>query len=421
MKKICLILFALVILNGCQETYCPLLGFHHSDSIQLCTNCQSPNIHNVLPTKSLITYIQSNANGQDTLMMRSLDKSILSDPIPIASGDNWFVNWADIPSVVSLDNTGKKLMAHWLQMSASGTYDYDIRCATSNNGGKSWSESFILHDDKVSAEHGFVTMTSTPKGAFITWLDGRNTKTTEPNSKTNDGHSPKGDHSHKTTLPMSLRAAWIDSEGKKLNDAEIDKKVCDCCQTDAIMTGSGPIIVYRDRSDDEVRDISIARYIDKTWEFKNLHKDNWTIAGCPVNGPAVDYNQGILAVAWYTQMNNMPKVFLIISRDDGATFGEPILIDDDDVMGRVDIAIDDRKNVIVTWMKNDNESAFVNSRIYSVDFYPNLHDKQQLLSSKNERKVGFPIIEIMDQQLVMVRTVSQKNVLSIYLEKFEGP
>ncbi len=415
MNKLLYTLSVIFALIGCKNSDNPDLQFSRSNSVPLCTNCQSPNIHKVSSDKSLITYIQSDDNEQDALVMHAIKKGEVSAPRTIASGNNWFVNWADIPSIVSLDASGTNLMAHWLQMSAEGTYDYDIRCAISKNGGSSWAKSFVLHDDSISAEHGFVTMISTPNGAFVTWLDGRNTKTPAPHQKTekNDEH----DHGHIHNMPMTLRGAWIDQEGKKYNDFEIDDKVCDCCQTDAVMTSSGPVIVYRDRSDEEIRDISIARYIDKKWTHKTLHQDNWEVAGCPVNGPAAAYQGGILAIAWYTQMNKIPKVFLTISRDDGNTFGDPLLLAEDRVLGRVDVAIDRNKNVVTTWMKDAEKEAYLNSRIYS-NRISQLGDTQKLLATKRERRVGFPIIEFSEHGLIMVRTKIQNGELAIVLETF---
>ena len=50
---------------------------------------------------------------------------------------------------------------------------------------------------------------------------------------------------------MTLRYASFDGEGNKIEESLLDDKVCDCCQTDAAMTSKGPIIVYRNRSDEE--------------------------------------------------------------------------------------------------------------------------------------------------------------------------
>ena len=60
-----------------------------------------------------------------------------STPATVASGTNWFVNWADLPSVKRLDDG--TLAAHWLQMSGPGTYSYDVRLSHSKDDGKTWA------------------------------------------------------------------------------------------------------------------------------------------------------------------------------------------------------------------------------------------------------------------------------------------
>lgn len=57
-----------------------------------------------------------------------------SEARTVAQGENWFVNWADFPSVVALRDGS--LAAHWLVKSGSGTYAYDVNIARSNDGGK---------------------------------------------------------------------------------------------------------------------------------------------------------------------------------------------------------------------------------------------------------------------------------------------
>jgi len=422
MNKIFGLLFFVIAISGCKETYCPNVGFGEAQTTLLCTDCQSPNIHKLGNDKLIITYIKSDQSDKDALIMRTLEMGKLSSETTIADGNNWFVNWADIPSIVALDKSGSTLMAHWLQMSAEGTYDYDVRCAISNDAGSTWENSFVLHDDKVSAEHGFVTMTTAPNGSFVTWLDGRNTKTPAPitDAKTDDAgdHNGGHEHGHGGNLPMTLRAAWIDDNGNKSRDLEIDNKVCDCCQTDAVYTPTGPVVVYRDRSDDEIRDISITKFINDKWTHHTLHQDNWEIAGCPVNGPAIAYRDGLMAVAWYTHMNSIPKVFLALSYDQGTTFENPILVDGDGVIGRVDVAINDKQQVIVTWMESDGEETYISGKVHSDHFTVN--DSERLLTSQNKRSAGFPIIEFMDDKLVIARTIAEDEKLAVYLEVFDG-
>ena len=51
--------------------------------------------------------------GDTQLLMYSLfETGAWSEPREIARGDNWFVNWADLPSVVPIDSN--TWIAHWL-------------------------------------------------------------------------------------------------------------------------------------------------------------------------------------------------------------------------------------------------------------------------------------------------------------------
>ena len=90
----------------------------------------------------------------------------------VAEGDDWFVNWADFPSVVqAADGT---LLAHWLQREGKGTYDYGVRLSRSTDGGATWSEPWRPHEDGEQGEHGFVTIFPLADGGSgLVWLDGR--------------------------------------------------------------------------------------------------------------------------------------------------------------------------------------------------------------------------------------------------------
>jgi hypothetical protein len=89
----------------------------------------------------------------------------------VVSGDNWFVNWADFPSVVPI--SGSQWAAHWLVRREAGGYAYDIHAAFSEDAGNSWSEPFVPHTDGTDTEHGFVTLFPDPDGIGMIWLDGR--------------------------------------------------------------------------------------------------------------------------------------------------------------------------------------------------------------------------------------------------------
>src|SRR5262245_36678429 len=57
-----------------------------------------------------------------TLRFSERTSGAWSTPRGVASGTDWFVNWADVPSVVRL--ASGEFVAHWLQKSGGDTYAY---------------------------------------------------------------------------------------------------------------------------------------------------------------------------------------------------------------------------------------------------------------------------------------------------------
>lgn len=295
-----------------------------------------------------------------------------SEPLVISSGDNWFVNWADYPQLAT--DGAKNMVAHFLEKSEKGTYTYDVKLVTSADQGKTWSDAKILHDDGKKAEHGFVSMIPYEENYFISWLDGRNT-----GSESENGHHK--DHQGQ----MTIRAAVVNKRGLKSSEWELDNRVCDCCQTSATITTNGPIVVYRDRSEDEIRDISIVRLVKGQWtKLKPIFSDNWKIAGCPVNGPRADAQGNKLAVAWFSSPDKKAQVNIIFSMDGGATFNAPIRIDEGKSIGRVDVVMLDEESAMVSWME---ASVIKAARVY-------INGKKEpsiiIASSSEWRSSGFP-------------------------------
>lgn len=271
-----------------------------------------------------------------------------SPPSTVVQRDDLFVNWADFPSVVEMPSG--TLLAHWLQKSGSATYAYDVRFARSRDGGRTWSPSAVLHDDGTQTEHGFVSLVpdATLPLVHALWLDGR--KMT--------GHEGHGGD-------MSLRYATIDANGRIANGAELDARACECCTTAMAATANGLVAAYRDRSAEEIRDISIVRTTSGGWtKPAPLHEDRWTINGCPVNGPQLDARGRDVVAAWYTGAANQPRVHVAFSGDAGATFGKPVRVDGGAPTGRVDVLLLPDRSAFVTWIDGaGTDTAFVARRV----------------------------------------------------------
>ena len=314
-----------------------------------------------------------------------------SEPRTIVERNDFFANWADLPSLARA--TDGALYAHWLQKSSAGIYSYDVAIARSNDGGNTWQTLGIIHQDKTNTEHGFYSMLADASGIRAFWLDGREMASQDGGEDT--GHGGSGN--------MTLRTTRIDN-GDIAASVILDSRVCECCGTSAAMTDKGPLIVYRGRSDDEVRDIYIVRQKGDYWtKPKVIHDDGWQIAACPVNGPAVAANGNQVAVAWFSMANNQQTVKVAFSNDAGDTFDKPIVVDDTQPVGRVDIELLENGEVIVSWLDRNLTSAAVKLQRISADGLKG--DPFEITQLSDSRRVGFPKIGRSGSSLVVVWTL----------------
>lgn len=283
----------------------------------------------------LLSWIES-----DSVRVARFDGGRWSTPSTVVARKDLFVNWADFPSVVELSDGA--LLAHWLQKSGAGKYAYDVRIARSRDGGKSWSASQVLHDDGTPTEHGFVSLVADPARpvAHAVWLDGRRM-------------AGGGD--------MTLRYTSIASDGTIASPAELDQRTCECCTTALTATAGGLVAAYRDRSAEEIRDISVVRRNALGWSIPvPLHRDGWKIAGCPVNGPQLDARGNEVVAAWFAK----DRVNVAFSGDAGATFGKPVRIDAGKPTGRVDVLLQPDGAALVTWIDGaGDQTAIVGRRV----------------------------------------------------------
>ena len=208
----------------------------------------------------------------------------------IYSSKDFFINWADFPSIFEVnENT---VVVHWPEMSAEGTYDYDVRISYSRDRGKTWEKPIIPHRDGKHAEHGFVSFYKNEKQDLgLVWLDGRH-------MASGQGHGSAGD--------MNLYTSTFDSDFNQGEDSSIDAMVCECCPTSAVQLGDITLVAYRDRAESEIRNINILRKVGGKWENPYpVHEDGWMIPGCPVNGPKLHGLQRLRVIhksMWHFQM-----------------------------------------------------------------------------------------------------------------------
>ena len=338
-----------------------------------------------------LTWISSDEDMNAKLNFRQFKDGDWLNPMTLAVGSDWFVNWADFPTHAI---SGDQVLTSYLKKSAGGSYTYDVFLSLHNLSGEKVKEDFILNTDGFKAEHGFVSIVAKDdEGFLITWLDGRNTVENDAN----------GNHK-----PMTIRFAEVTNNGDIINENELDASVCDCCQTSITNTDKGPLVVYRNRSEKEVRDIYVTRNIDDRWETPAaVHNDGWVIYGCPVNGPKVVSNSNNIAVSWFTVYDGKPRVNLSFSKSYGASFDSPIQINDNNAIGRVDVLYLNDREVLVSYMEDDNFDTYLRLKKVSID--GQVSKPITISKIDSGRNTGVPQLEILNDEIFVVWTVFENE------------
>ena len=308
----------------------------------------------------------------------------------ISEGANWFVNWADYPTLLPMREG--VFAAHWLEKKGHSTYSYGIRLAQSAAGGASWKILFAPEVRQEGQYTGFASLVTLSRELGAAYL----------------APTPEGGEHDK-----ALRFARFAPDGAVISDEMLDSDVCTCCQTAAGVTADGPIVAYRDHESDEIRDISVVAFKNGKWSHpRPVHRDRWRINACPVNGPALAASGNRVAVAWYTGADEKPRVYAAFSGNGGATFGTPARIDSGMPLGRVAVVLLSDGGAIVSWIeKKQTGGGEILVRRVSAD--GRVTGAQRVSSVDTARKTGFPKMALHGNSLILAWTDDRVRTVDV--------
>lgn len=336
----------------------------------------------------LLSWLEPDGTGY-RLRFARFGEAGFGEPRTVTEGERFFVNWADFPSVVPVSAT--HWVAHWLELQPDSYGAYDAMTAVSADGGQSWSAGAKLNDDDTEAEHGFVSLFAFDDEVNAFWLDGRdlaNWSFDEPDA----------------LLAVSLRAAKILPDGSVADRAIVDPMVCDCCQPDVAVAAGGPIVTYRDRTEDEIRDIVVRVYRDGQWQAPvYVGNEGWFIEGCPVNGPAIAASGDAVGVAWFTAANDERRVRFARSEDGGLTFAPAIDLDGDGAFGQTDVVVDADGSSVVSWWRR-SEPGGIELAVRSVAADGTLGPMEIVANESVSQPVDVPQMLAVDGRLLVAWT-----------------
>lgn len=314
-----------------------------------------------------LSWVERRGPRSGTLRLSVHEDGAWSEPTTVASGDDWFINWADFPSVCALaDGT---LAAAWLERLGEETYAYGVRISVSrlpppsaSSSDRSWSSPRWLHEDRAPVEHGFVSIAPLDDERFgAVWLDGR--AMVEPGGAM---------ALYYRTIEGAIDRT-IEGPGPLGPEVCLDERVCECCPTALVRRGDGRLrAIFRDRSEEEIRDVH-TRESTPAGEWVDagapVHRDGWEMPGCPVNGPRLAVLDDRVAAAWYTGAGEgAGRVQVAIDR--GSSFDAPRRVDDGAPEGRVDAAFLEDGSLVVTWLEHEEGRSRWRARRLAPDGRP---------------------------------------------------
>ncbi|PTM07197.1 MAG: hypothetical protein DA407_10720 [Bacteroidetes bacterium] len=392
-KKLLIYLYvgSLLLLNSCKSE--PIEPVKALSVPTAGISSSEPSLHKSENGAIYLSWIEISEDTLSYLKFSQLNNGEWSSAKTIAKGNDWFVNWADFPSITSFGELN--LVAHYLQKSADDTYAYDVKLIQSIDNGENWNTSFKPHTDNTNTEHGFVSKMALANDSYLAvWLDGRQNAYAETDST--------------IQKQMSLRSGAFNNKGELLQEYLLDNRVCDCCQTDVAMTNEGPIVVYRDRSEDEIRDTYYVKQVNGNWtDPKPISNDNWKIAGCPVNGPSISTKDNFVVVTWFTAADNLPQVKIAFSDDSGNTFGRPLTVTQETTMGRLDLEIlSDGSAILSSMNSKEGESEIL---LHHVNKNGNISVPFVVSETANSRSSGFPRMVVNNDEIYLVWTDAGKT------------
>ena len=264
-----------------------------------------------------------------------------SDPREISRGTGWTVSWADTPQLAA----GRKgqLAALWYIANPAAAHEhhgsYHALISFSSDAGASWTEPAPLSQESHYNE--FASLAPLDDGRWVAvWLDGR--------------------AKHRTPAGAQQLFGRIFGGEAAAGEELLDDRVCDCCPTDvATLPDGSAYVVFRDRSDEEIRDLGGMRWRDGQWtRGLGIPTDGWKINGCPVNGPALSRLGTRLGLSWFTAAGDSPRVMAATSTDFAVhwTLSHP-LSGVTRPLGRVGSVLVPDGSLWCTWVQHDGSIA----------------------------------------------------------------
>ena len=114
-----------------------------------------------------------------------------------------------------------------------------------------------------------------------------------------------------------------------------------------------------------------------------------------------------IAVSWFTVYEGKPRVNLSFSKSYGSSFDAPIQINDHNAIGRVDVVYLNDKEVLVSYMEDDDFDTYLRLKKVSID--GKVSKPITISKIDSGRNTGVPQLEILNDEIFIVWTVFENE------------
>jgi len=298
----------------------------------------------------------------------------------IAEGTAVLASASGEPKLLALDE--RNLAATWMS-TTQGAKDPDatsLEISFSKDGGATWSTPVQTSDDKTEGEHEYASLFPMNGQFGMAWLDPRRAVSTPP-VKPN------------SNVPAAtiLLTTTFTKDGARGRELLLGNSVCDCCPISSVDTPGGPVLFYRNRDQDETRDIYTTRLQATKWSTGHpVHNDRWRIDGCPTNAAYGDVSGNEMVVAWFTGAEDIARVKLAFSEDYGDHFGEPLIVDEDKPVGHLSSVVLTKRTALVSWIGRSGRGRAL--YVQEVHADGQRTPRQTIHQYSPNASIGFPVM-----------------------------